>query len=73
IAILARRLYGRYILPRAEHLAKRVQEIESGKYEPMLQDLMKADKATLMKLYKERQTEPDNADEMWEPADKNYL
>lgn len=73
IAILARRLYGRYILPRAEHLAQRVQEVESGKYETMLQELMKADKAMLMKLYKERETEPDNADEMWEPADKNYL
>lgn len=73
IAILARRMYGRYILPRAEHLAKRVQEVESGKYETMLQELMKADKPTLMKLYKERQTEPDNADEMWEPTDKNFL
>lgn len=73
IAILARRLYGRFILPKAEHLAQRVQEVESGKYETMLQELMKADKAMLMKLYKERETEPDNADEMWEPADKNYL
>lgn len=73
IAILARRLYGRHILPRAEHLAKRVQEVESGKYETMLHELMKADKPTLMKLYKERQTEPDNADEMWEPTDKQFL
>ncbi|MDZ7377204.1 MAG: 4Fe-4S dicluster domain-containing protein, partial [candidate division KSB1 bacterium] len=73
IAILARRLYGRYILPKAEHLAQRVQEVESGKYETMLQELMKADKATLMKLYKERETEPDNADEMWEPAEKAFL
>ncbi len=73
IAILARRLYGRYILPRAEHLAKRVQEVESGKYDAMLRDLMKADKATLMKLYKDRETEPDNADEMWEPTEKAFL
>ncbi len=73
IAILARRLYGKYILPKAAHLAERVQQVESGKYEGMLSDLMKADKATLMKLYKDRETEPDNADEMWEPMEKNYL
>jgi len=35
--------------------------------------LMKADKATLMKLYKDRETEPDNADEMWEPMEKQFL
>jgi len=73
IAILARRLYGRYILPKAQHLAERVQQIESGNYESMLRDVMKADKATLMKLYKDRQAEPDNADEMWEPNDKQFL
>jgi len=73
IAILARRLYGKYILPKAAHLAERVQQVESGKYEGMLRDLMKADKATLMKLYKDRETEPDNADEMWEPMEKQFL
>ena len=73
IAILARRLHGRYVLPPAEHLAERVQQVEDGRYENTLRDVMKADRATLMKLYKDRQPEPDNADEMWEPADKNYL
>ncbi len=73
IGILARRLYGRHVLPKAQHLAERVQQVETGRYETMLQDVMKADKATLMKLYTQRQPEPDNADEMWEPTDKNYL
>lgn len=73
IGILARRLYGRHVLPKAEHLAERVQQIEDGRYETMLQEVMKADKASLMKLYTQRQPEPDNADEMWEPMDKNYL
>jgi len=73
IGILARRLYGRHVLPKAQHLAERVQQVEAGRYETMLQDVMKADKATLMKLYTQRQPEPDNADEMWEPTDKNYL
>jgi hypothetical protein len=39
----------------------------------MLREVMKADKVTLMKLYKERQAEPDNADEMWEPMEKNFI
>jgi succinate dehydrogenase/fumarate reductase-like Fe-S protein len=73
IGILARRLYGRYVLPKAKHLAERVQQIEDDKYEGMLQELMKADKATLMKLYTQRQPEPDNADEIWEPDDKAFL
>ena len=73
IGILARRLYGRHVLPKAKHLAERVQQIEENKYEGMLQELMKADKATLMKLYTQRQSEPDNAIEMWEPDDKAFL
>ena len=73
IGILARRLYGRHVLPKAEHLAERVQQIKDGKYEAMLQEVMKADKATLMKLYTRRQPEPDNADEMWEPDERGFL
>ena len=33
-AILCRRLYGKYIAPRAEHLAERVKQIEKGKFSP---------------------------------------
>ena len=73
IAILARRLYGRHVLPRAQHLEERVRQVEDGRYEAMLKDIMKTDKDTLIKLYTERQMEPDNADEMWEPDDKSYL
>ena len=73
IGILTRRLYGRHVLPKAEHLVERVKEIDDGKYDEMLHGLMKADKTTLMKLYTQRQAEPDNADEMWEPDEKSYL
>jgi len=73
IGILARRLYGRHILPKAEHLKKRVNQIDEGRYEVMLKELMKANKDTLMELYTTRQMEPDNADEMWEPDEKGYL
>lgn len=73
IGILARRIYGRHVLPQAEHLQTRVSQISEGRYESMLNDLMKKDRTELMKLYTTRQMEPDNVDEMWEPEDKSYL
>jgi len=73
IAILGRRLYAKYIVPRAEHLASMVQEIEGGKFDPMLKELMKADEETLKKLYTARENEPEQADEFWTPKDKTYL
>lgn len=73
IAILGRRLYGKYIAPRAEHLASMVKRIEEGRYEDMLRDLMDSDEETLKKLYTSREIEPDQADEYWTPKDKNYL
>lgn len=41
IAMLARRLYGAYVAPRAEHLARRVEEIRTGGWD----DAMKQVKA----------------------------
>lgn len=74
IAQLARRIYGKYIQPCAEHLVKRVAEIESGKYDAMLDNLTKMSHAELEKLYKEREREPDFAPSgKWMPADTQYL
>ncbi|MGD9506773.1 MAG: 4Fe-4S dicluster domain-containing protein [Syntrophobacteraceae bacterium] len=74
IGQLARRLYGKYIQPRAEHLRKRVAEIEAGKYDKMLDDLTKMGKDQLEKLYKEREREPDMAPPgTWMPKDTQYL
>ena len=39
---LVRRIYGKYIAPRAKHLEKRVKEIEEGKYDKKLDELIKA-------------------------------
>ncbi len=39
---LVRRLYGKYIAPKAEHLRKRVEEIEEGKFEGPLNRLIEA-------------------------------
>jgi heterodisulfide reductase subunit C len=73
IAILGRRLYGKYIAPKATHLALVVEEVKKGKFESMLQELMKTDVDTLKKLYTAREIEPEQADEDWTPKDKTYL
>lgn len=74
IAQLARRIYGRYIMPKAEHLKKRVASIESGAYDEILAKLQTMDKSELEKLYKEREREPDLAPNgTWVPQDTQYL
>ncbi len=73
IAILCRRLAGRHLAPRAEHLKEQVERIESDRYEDMLGSLINADRELLRKLYVERQMEPHTADEMWEPDDREFL
>jgi succinate dehydrogenase/fumarate reductase-like Fe-S protein len=74
IAQLARRIYGKYIQPRAGHLKKRAGEIESGKYDAMLETLAKTGKEELEKIYKEREREPDmSVPGTWMPKDTQYL
>lgn len=58
VAILARRLYARHVACEAEHLKKRVKEIEEGKFDKEVENLMKADEKTLRKLYNGRDIEP---------------
>jgi succinate dehydrogenase/fumarate reductase-like Fe-S protein len=57
IAILARRLYGRYLAPRSEHLQQRVDEIETGHYNNELVELKSLDVEALKTRYKARQIE----------------
>jgi succinate dehydrogenase/fumarate reductase-like Fe-S protein len=74
IAQLARRIYGKYIQPRAEHLKNRVGEIESGRYDSMLDELTKTSKEELEKIYKAREREPDLTPcGAWMPQDRQYL
>ncbi len=73
IAMLSRRLTGKYLTPQADHLKDMVQRIESGRYEEPLKQLMATDLPALRKLYVERQMEPHTGDEMWEPDDKRFL
>lgn len=74
IAQLARRLYGKYVAPRAEHLRKRVEDIESGKYDNLLERLVEMDKEELETRYGEREREPDLAPPgEWKPKETKYL
>ena len=74
IAQLARRVFARFVQPQAEHLKSRVAEIESGKYDQMLEDLSSKEKDELEKLYVEREREPDMAEAgTWMPQDTRFL
>jgi ferredoxin len=58
IAILARRLFGRYLSPRSEHLGVRVAEVEAGQYDAELAELTSLDIEELKKRYEGRDIEP---------------
>jgi heterodisulfide reductase subunit C len=73
IAILGRRLYAKYVALKAEHLASMVKEVEKGKYEQMLRQLMDTDEEALKELYNEREIEPEQGAEDWVPKEKTYL
>ena len=59
IAILCRRLYGRYLAPKAQHLAQRVAEIEAGTFDADLSGIKCLSAEELRKTYNERDIEPE--------------
>ncbi len=58
IAILARRLYGRYLAPRSAHLEARLQEIDEGKFDDEMAELKGMSVEELKERYKARDIEP---------------
>lgn len=62
IAILARRLYGRYLAPRSEHLEERLEEIEAGAFDERLEALKQLDRDELVERYEARDIEPESGD-----------
>ena len=58
MAILCRRLYGRYLAPTSKHLEDRIAEIEAGKFDTELEKLERMEESELRRLYAEREIEP---------------
>jgi succinate dehydrogenase/fumarate reductase-like Fe-S protein len=59
IGLLARRLYGRYLVPRGKNLPNRLKEIEEGKFNDEIQRLMSMSKEELINIYNTRDIEPE--------------
>jgi len=57
IAILARRLYGRYLAPRSEHLSARLDELNEGTFNEEIGQLKSLDIDQLKERYKARTIE----------------
>lgn len=57
VALLSRRLNGKYLAPESEHLTNRVQEIKDGTFEELMQKLMGKPVEELKELYNNREIE----------------
>lgn len=58
IALLARRIYGKYVMPKAKHVEEKIKEIESGKFDGEIRKLMEASVDNLKEIYEKREIEP---------------
>ncbi len=54
-AIMARRLYAKYLAPKAKQLQKRLEEINQGSFEKEINELMALDRKTLSEKYYKRE------------------
>jgi len=61
VAILARRLCGKYVAPKSKHLQERLQQLRSGYYNDELAKLATMNTQELTKLYNARDIEPEVA------------
>jgi heterodisulfide reductase subunit C len=57
IALLARRLYGKYLLPPYSHVMNRLNQIESGEYDEEMEKLIKLSREELEEEYKKAQAD----------------
>ena len=72
LAQLCRRLHAKYQVKKAAHLEPRVEDINAGKFETMLNDLVKMDEDGLRELYIAREMEPQDSHD-WQPEEKQFL
>ena len=57
VAMLARRLNGKYLAPHCGHLDERVREIEEGKYVSLIAELMNKSDEEIREMYNSREIE----------------
>ncbi|MBS3766197.1 4Fe-4S dicluster domain-containing protein, partial [Candidatus Bipolaricaulota bacterium] len=57
VAQLARRIHGKYQAPDSEHLEERVEEIQGGKFDEELEELVNLPKEDLEERYENREIE----------------
>ena len=57
VAMLARRLNGKYLAPMSQHLEDRVQEIKNGDFTELIEALMGKPVEELKELYNHREIE----------------
>ncbi len=57
VAMLARRLNGKYLAPHCDHLDVRISEIVEGKFETLIEQLMQKPLAEMKELYNTREIE----------------
>ena len=73
-AMYVRRLAGRYLTPKAEHLKRRVAEVQAGRYDEKLAQLKALSKEELARLYTGREREPDlSGPGEWKPKETAWL
>ncbi|MFQ5853431.1 MAG: 4Fe-4S dicluster domain-containing protein [Candidatus Binatia bacterium] len=71
IAMLARRIYGRYVLPPSKNLQGRIREIKEGKFEAILDTLVRLDTEQLKGIYLQREQEPQD-NRGWKPKKMDF-
>ena len=57
VGVLARRLTGKYIAPKSEHLAERVEAINSGEFDSLIEQVMQKPIEEMKELYNNRDIE----------------
>jgi heterodisulfide reductase subunit C len=73
IGILARRLYGRYVSPKASHVREMVECVAQGRYEEGLHRLMVTPIEELKAIYTHREMEPELSQDDWTPKKTEQL
>ncbi|MBF0428205.1 MAG: 2Fe-2S iron-sulfur cluster binding domain-containing protein [Magnetococcales bacterium] len=73
-ALAARRWYGRFQQPQAEHLTKMVEKIETNHFAPIFRWMRHMDHMEFQALYLRREYEPDDSPPgTWLPDDQRLL